>query len=311
MVVTLKTFKSGLRWRFPAARLVLCVILVATTTLGQTTPGKAAGIITHAEVVERAIELVDKQAYSDLVDLLNEHREVVIYGSMFPDWAFTIFDAALTEVAHDTCHTLNCSTHSFRDAFAAQLVPAFRNPQSEDDRKAIAFLFGLIAHQETDNPWHFSVPGSPLAFESAISLQNAKLGSAAEFVTELLVIRNFLGIKHIPEFWYPEDALVATYKDLGVTDLTVEDLKVGKDRQAAQYYAEIYAAFFVLPKFWGIIDLPFIFFLEAYPSGGLNDGAERTAEAWQQTWDWLSTYKPVTSNSLSPARPGRLLTSSH
>jgi len=153
-------------------------------------------------------------------------------------------------------------------------------------------LFGLIAHQEMDNPWHFSQPGSPLAFEAALSRQNAKLGSVVEFVTDLLIARNFLGIKHRPEFWYPADALVATYKDLGVIDMTVEDLKVGKDRQSIQYYAEILAAFFVLPKYWWNIDLPYIFFLETYPSGGLNDGAEYTAQAWQETWDWFSTYMP-------------------
>jgi hypothetical protein len=299
----MKSLNRGLRQRCTAARLVLCVILVVTTALGLTTLGRAAGIITHAEVVERAIELLDEQAYPDLVNLLNEYREVVIYGSMFPDWAFTKFNADLSEVAHDTCLSLNCSTNRFRDALAAHLVPAFRNPQSEDDRKAIAFLFGLIAYQETDNFWHFSQPGSSLAFESALSLQNAILGTAVELVTELVITRNFLGIKHRPEFWYPADAIVITYKDLGVIDMTVEDLKVGKDRQAVQYYAEIFAAFFIFPKLSLSIDQPFISYVEAYPSGGLNNAAEHTAQAWQQTWDWLSTYTPVISNSLSPAQP--------
>jgi len=299
----MKTLDSRLRWRFTAARLVLCVILVATTTLGLTTPGRAAGIITHAEVDERAIELLDEQAYPDLVNMLKEYREVVSYGSMFPDWAFTIFDANLTEVAHDTCGLPDCSTHSFRDALAAYLIPAFRNLQSEDDRKAIAFLFGLIAHQETDNPWHFPQSGSPLGFESAISLKNAKLGTVLEFVTELFVARDLLEFKNIPEFWYPADALLAAYKDAGKGDMSVDDLNVGKDRQSVQYYAEIVAAFIDPPKFHWITDLPFILFLETYPFGGLNDGAEHTAEAWQQTWDWLNTYTPVTSISLSPAQP--------
>jgi hypothetical protein len=175
--------------------------LVATMTTGLTTQGRAAGLITHAEVVDRAIELLDEQAYPDLVEMLKEYQEVVNYGSMFSDWAFTIFDSNLSEVAHDTCGLPYCSTHGFRDALAAYLVPAFRNPQSEDDRKAIAFLFGLIAHQETDNPWHFPQSGSPLAFESAIGLKNAKLGIALEFVTELFVARDLLEFKKIPEFW--------------------------------------------------------------------------------------------------------------
>jgi hypothetical protein len=56
---------SRLRWRFTAARLVMCVILVATPTLELTTPERAAIIITHAEVVS--------------------------YCSMFPDWPFIIY----------------------------------------------------------------------------------------------------------------------------------------------------------------------------------------------------------------------------
>ena len=299
----MKTLNKGIRRRFTAVRLVLCVILVATTTLGLTTPGKAAGILTHAEVVERAIELVDKQAYPDLVDMLKEYREVVSYGSMFPDWAYTVFDSDLTEVAHDTCGLPDCSTHSFRDALAAYLVPAFRNPQSEDDRKAIAFFFGLIAHQETDNPWHFPQSGSLLGFESAISLQNTKLGMVLEFETDLLVARDLLGFENIPEFWYPADALLAAYRDADRDDVSVDDLNVGKHRQSVQYYAEIFAALFDPPKFWWVTDLPFIVILKTYPFGGLNDGADHTADAWQQTWDWLSTYTPVTSISLSPAQP--------
>ena len=299
----MKIHNSRLRRRFTASRLVLCVILVAATTLGLTMPGKAAGLITHAEIVDRAIELLDEQAYPDLVDMLKEYRGVVSYGSMFSDWAFTKFDANLAEVAHDTCGSPYCSTHGFRDTLAAYLVPAFRNPQSEADRKAIAFLFGLISHQETDNPWHFPQSGSPLGFESEISQPNTKLGPVFEFETELFVARNLHGFVNKPEFWFPADALLAAYRDADKDDISVDDLNVGKDLQAIQYYAEMFAAYINPPEHWWTADLPFIDFLETYPFGGLNDGAGHTADAWQQTWDWLSTYTPVTSTSLSPAQP--------
>jgi hypothetical protein len=247
--------------------------------------------------------LLNEQAYPDLGYMLEEYREVVSYGSMFPDWGYAMFDPDLAEQAHDTCGSPYCRDHEFRDALVASLVPAFRNPQSEDDLKAIAFLFGVIAHQETDNPWHFPQSDSPLAFEPAISLRRTNLGPVMEFVTELLVARNLLELKNIPEFWYSADALLAAYKDLDKGDVSLDDLKVGKDRQFIQYYAEIAVTFFALPKAWRMADLPFIFVLETYPFGGMNDGALQTAEAWQQTWDWLSTYTPVTSISLSPAQP--------
>ena len=43
--------------------------------------------------------------------------------------------------------------------------------------------------------------------------------------------------------------------------------------------------------------------MESYTPGGLREGAGRTAGEWQKTWDWLSTYAPVTIISLSPAQP--------
>ncbi len=285
---------SGLRCRFPVARLVLCVLVAVAMTFELPAPGRAAGLITHAESVERAIKLVDEQAYPDLVDMLKEYQDVVSYGSMFSDWAFTVFDSSLSEVPHDTCGLPTCSSHGFRDDLAAHLVSAFQNPQSEDDRKAIAFFFGLIAHQEADNPWHFPQTGSPLGFEAAYSLQKPGLGPVFEFIVELSVARNLFGFENRPEFWYPADALLAAYQEAGIADMSVEKLNVGKDRQSIQYYAEIFAAFFLLPEFWWLVDVPFIYLVETYPSGGLNDGAQHTADAWEQTWDWLSAYSPET-----------------
>jgi hypothetical protein len=259
--------------KFSARFLILSTLLALIFSVVGTTPAKAAGIITHAEVVERAIELVDEQAYPELVAMLKKYRGLVTYSSMFSDWGYTVFDGDLAEVVQDACSQPTCSTYGFRKTLATRLVSAFRNPQSEDDRKAIAFLFGLIAHQETDNPWHFSQSGSPLAFEPALSLQNAKLGTVVEFATELPLARNLLGIENMPEFWYPAEALLAAYKDVGRDDVSADDLNVGKDRQATQYYAEIYAAFLARPRFRRITDSPFIFLLETYPPGGLNDAA--------------------------------------
>jgi len=44
----------------------------------------------------------------------------------------------------------------FRAALMKVLLPYFKNsPRSVQDEKMIAFLFGLIAHQEGDAPWHW------------------------------------------------------------------------------------------------------------------------------------------------------------
>ena len=78
-------------------------------------------------------------------------------GAMFPDWQYALGAAQLpgydeNEVAH---------WDPFRDALTAELLAVFKrlpaspDTVSDEDGKAIAFLFGLIAHQEADNPWHF------------------------------------------------------------------------------------------------------------------------------------------------------------
>jgi hypothetical protein len=50
-------------------------------------------------------------------------------------------------------------------------------------------------------------------------------------------------------------------------------------------------------------DKKFYTLIESYTPGGVAQCADRTAAAWQKTWDWLSTYAPVTDISLSPAQP--------
>jgi hypothetical protein len=286
----MKIRKYGLLRRITAARFVMCLVLIVVACGKFTTPARAAGIITHANVVGRAIELVDEQKYPDLVAILTEYKDIVNYGSMYPDWPFTILDPELSEAIHDTCWTLNCSTHSFRDALAANLAPVFKNPQSEEDYQAIAFLFGVIAHQETDNPWHFSQPDAPLALEAALSSENPKYGTPVEFLAELFVARFIYAAENKPKNWYPSDALMAAFKEIGKSDVTLEDLKNGAVRQNIVFYVEMTVANLPIPMLWQSASQPIVFFFENYPAGGLDDCAEYTARAWERTWDRMSTY---------------------
>ena len=47
----------------------------------------------------------------------------------------------------------------FRAALMEQMLDHFsNNPRSQRDEKMIAFLFGVIVHQEADIPWHWDLP---------------------------------------------------------------------------------------------------------------------------------------------------------
>ena len=170
----------GMRHPFPLARNVLCVLLVVAT-LGEPTVSQAEGIITHDAIIQRAIDLIDEGAYPGLTDLLNEYSEVVNYGAMFPDWAFAMGDGNLAEVPHDTAAGQQGKIGPFRAALTANLLRSFRDPGSEDDRRAIAFLLGLISHDDADIPYHFgddTAPDlQPLAAQAGIPHWAFELGS--------------------------------------------------------------------------------------------------------------------------------------
>ena len=280
------------------------MILAVAATGVLPTPGEAEGVITHDAIVQRAIDLIDTENYPGLADLLNDYPEVVNYGAMFPDWAYAMGDGNLAEVPHDTIAGQQGKVGPFRAALTANLLHSFRNPGSEEDRKAIAFLLGLISHDDADTPYHFgddTGPGlQPLTQQAGIPHWAFELGSDLYLAPTLT---------YGAEWFLPEEALLAAYKTLDPNDVyhvNAAKLRFGRAAHQAQYTLERAAAVVVDPslvvetedgreklrKFFGL--------MESYTPGGLEDCARRTAREWQKTWDWLSTYTPVTTLSLSP-----------
>src|SRR5512143_1394242 len=143
---------------FRTARLVLIVILVAAAVGGFTSTGLAFGFGAHNEVAERAVILLDPQKYPELAAWLNAYPGFRDGGSVFPDWGMAAdrdldgnFDL-YGEWAH---------RQTFWAAYADVIKPLLQKttPLTEDDKKAITFLFGIIAHIEADNPSHFGSGG--------------------------------------------------------------------------------------------------------------------------------------------------------
>ncbi len=192
-----KILEGKYQRRFRVARLVVCLILVSILAAAVVQPVKAAGTYTHSWFIDYAIQiLVDKGGYSELVDILNRNKSSAYYGSVFPDITYGSIDAEWGEEMHDTGDVkdknytrylqflfdkgydpskaelqfgyykefLNDPDSTavlpkFRSSLMNQILPRFKNnPRSSEDEMMIAFLFGLIAHQEADHSWHWDQP---------------------------------------------------------------------------------------------------------------------------------------------------------
>jgi hypothetical protein len=173
--------------------VLLSVLLALIFSAAGVLPAQAAGIYTHSIIVEHAIERLNADGgYSELVDILNSYPDMVNYGAIFPDTTYAGIDGDWSEMLHDT-GTVNSNYEKFlqfladkgyaynwdlqayyykefledpaytfklpefRAALMLQIMHHFNNtPRSADDEKMIAFLFGVIAHQEADSPWHLT-----------------------------------------------------------------------------------------------------------------------------------------------------------
>jgi len=339
MSTKLKIHNVKPRQRFLAGRLVLFIFLAVGMVGWPTTSAQAAGIITHTEIVKRAYNKLDKAAYPELATLINSYRGTVNYGSMFPDWGMAVDKRYklggrqqgdntdynnLSEDAHDTNPVMNWDRNKpdntsyapFRSKLAAALLPTFRrSTRTEDDKKAIAFLFGVIAHQEADGLWHIN--------DRNQRGYGKRWGESADPLIEVYADDHVYDSSNTIDWSFlPSQEIITAYrKDIESDKNKVSDtmLSTGRDTQRMQYsaqggysYAPPCYLLFLLPGWVGLAisitecalyvsSIPFS--IEDYVPGGLQDGARQTARVWQQAWEWLSTYTPYTEVNLSSQPP--------
>ena len=326
----MKTIHVCLRRRFSAARLVLSVILVAVATFGLAKPGQACGPILHLHVLKRALEIIDQQGNKELATLLRENEWQVRYGAVFPDYGYALANDPVFSHFKDTAKWQNYAQKAhefeFMKAYIEAVKPTFGSSNPED-RKAMAFLFGLIAHNEADNPFHFggnnfisaALQNDKATANAAVSCLplGADTGPEKHACTEMqidLFVRDryegyqlFFGwIKlgwifgdYCTKWDLPESAKTAVITAYGaqtpaITDVTKTNLLDGYNTQITACGIEATSPRVALP--W--VEQNFL----TWPDGGREDMAIQVAAAWQQTWDWFnSTYTPYTEASLSPA----------
>jgi hypothetical protein len=310
-----KVFHGRLGRRLSVARLVLCPILIAVAILGLPMPARADGLYTHTVIAERAtaklveVDSLDPQSdYSELTAILQGYGGIVNYGALFPDIAVVPQwvcwggpDPAWSDFFADTGGLrANWATYGpvyvphqqptrpvprFRAALMAQLLDRVRHsPRTEDDKKAIAFLFGLISHQEADVSWH-PFAENPDAMETKIPSPWNELS-----IDNLLVFYdpgwNQVGF----DFYAQAKELVRDALE-ALSEPMPGNLEAGETCLEGGWSQANDSMFTCCcwPMASGCNEVRDL--VENYAPGGINDAVNLTVAAWIETWDELSTYR--------------------
>ena len=332
-----------MKHKFACRIIVFSVLLSLIFSAVGIAPTQAAGLYTHSKFVEMAIQrLEDYGGYTELIEILNSYPGIVNYGAIFPDTTYGGVDGDYAEGLHDTgavndrytrylqfmvdkAYNKNDSTlqtgyykefledpdyttmvPAFRTALMGQILEHFRNnPRSEEDKKMIAFLFGVIAHQEADMAWHWHDPNwlglEDYAFQHGYTscwfllpdLNNPE-------VCLDVVLRNFDN---------PDNPIDTPYlSTIKPIVLTASDV-AGITRPACKgrilswicsspYDDPFDAGQEQISWLWDLqatnlfTNLDWWFFVHTYVPGGINYGSAFIAGAWMETWDILGNTGP-------------------
>jgi hypothetical protein len=194
-----------------------------------------------------------------------------------------------------------------RAALMKVLLPYFKNsPRSVQDEKMIAFLFGLIAHQEGDAPWHWGYCDTDWkGLECALPYKVWPIKWNEIDLDNVLAhydINGPDGENTVDFDFYPSTKPIILAAADAIGQLPECHMLGCSDPLGVGNVA--------LQALWGLANNPHNIafdemksFLKTYVPGGIDYGAALTAASWMQTWDLMDNYAPVTTIDISPAAP--------
>jgi hypothetical protein len=245
---------------------------------------------------------------------------IVNYGALFPDLGYVAGPFCLggdaerkwAEVVHDSGHIsylpgvdpLNQRRRPlppFRAALITQMRDHINSGLAGDGEgeKMIAFLFGLIAHQEADIPWHWCLDDEncrPRGLEAA-----APQGF------------NELAMDEIVYYYDKDNPINFDFFDMVKADIAAASAAAGRPAPCCSEGWHLYDPLWMgdncLQKGW---DQAFLFshpdpnwrFIWDHKPGGIEDGAKLIAVAWKETWDMLTGRPEVASVRISGPTEG-------
>mmetsp|Transcript_17099 Transcript_17099/g.66590 ORF Transcript_17099/g.66590 Transcript_17099/m.66590 type:complete len:807 (+) Transcript_17099:26-2446(+) len=251
------------------------------------------GVTQHNLIAHRAMHwfdpgLVGGPQYAAFADILANNQGSFQNGAAFPDWGYACFHSDQSEAAHWPPFTLH-SARYLRENCGMQV-----GNWTTDCQQLGAFLFGVVAHQIADIPWHDLTATYPsrqgfiqemanIEFDGDFGTAHTIADTGAEFV----IAREFDLSFIIAEWHLPVDALLAIYDSMGypLEAFTLEACNV-------LLYAEVHAI-----KYFGDLLYPYasrrsVFLTDQqlnYWSGGMDANTALVVDCWQDYLEyWLS-----------------------
>jgi hypothetical protein len=206
-------------------------------------------------------------------------------GAVFPDWGYGMeilghgeIYRTYSRVAHDY------TSPSFRAQYLQYLIERMVPPYSDEDLKTITFLFGLVGHQEADYTWHDN-------FVPVASLEDGAGENLIEIGCDLFSNMEYGEQGDGVAWFYPVQLLLDTYQTVGydvpqdkfIQGLVILSVGVEVDKALS---SDLWAFLFRLRLPWTHENFV------TYPNGGLIDGGNKMADAWQLAWDEFEAGQP-------------------
>ncbi|PVZ97023.1 hypothetical protein BB558_007044 [Smittium angustum] len=257
-------------------------------------PISACGPAVHNEVSERATFWFNKHVpnrvglkdRSEYIRIINDNKKSLQAGTVFPDWGYECWgNDYAAEAAHWT---------PFIKAGIEHLRENYQKPYTKSAEEFIAFLFGVAAHQVSDELWH----GVRMDEGFLKLLRETEYLDDFNGAHDLLDVGGDFYMRIIDDLSYLE-----VYKRMNI-DITRISLETCMTRQyyAMQAIKKLGNRLFIkYAKKSSILVEKF----DSYFRGGLYSMSVQTYKCWNYLADWITTGERPECNCLVNDKVGR------
>ena len=271
---------------FVSKSVVLSILLALVFSAVGTAPVRAAGPLSHNEVVRAAEELLPA---SELKTLLQDHQGAVLSGSVYPDWGLGY--AMLTGNDRYKDYAENAHSPEFITAYL-NIVRMYSPPYDEYEKQSIAFLFGLIAHKASDDAFHGGF--LPVAYQA----DNGGVEDHGLIEVGVDSFNTVYSVGYNTDWFFPFLEVWSAYMELHDNGIysysppTPEDLILGFETYVGESSAQVTAEYGALVYYY--FRLPNTRDLMHDPDvpGSMPNMVTLTKEAWLATWNVFNYTGP-------------------
>lgn len=295
-----------MKHKFASKIVFLSILLALMFSAVGVVPAEAAGNFTHPEVARMALGLLPA---SELATLLNTYQGYVLAGSVFPDWGYGVEPHATTYGYYsDVAHLWQFSA-VYLDYFNRTYSP----PYSDEAKKSLAFLFGVLSHQTADAPFHSSF--LPYVYVNETQIFGTPGEQDIEVGVDVFNMFDRGCWNSDPVYgclykwnWISWDIPIAdvqaVYDELfisgiSVKSLTTSELQTGWNEYQTEATLLISGETQMYTYYLGRLPNTHGFYYD-YPYGGMTNMANLTVAKWQETWNALGAtvfVKPIATGT--------------